>query len=49
MDYYSKCAVGVFWGIEPWNVEPEDWTKEDVERAEIYCQEKMIDAIEYWS
>ncbi len=48
MDRYTACLLGWFFGMEPKDVVKKDWTQEEIDKAQAYCERKHVDPIYYW-
>jgi len=48
VDRYTACLLGWFFGMEPKDVVKKDWTQEEIDKAQAYCERKHVDPIYYW-
>jgi len=48
MDTYTICLLAWYFGMTPKDVTKRDWTQEDIDKAQAYCEKKHTDPIEYW-
>ena len=47
MDFYTICLLAWYFGMAPGKVESLTWTQDEIDRAQAYCEKKMMDPVDY--
>ena len=47
MDWYTICLLAWFFGLETDKVQTLEWTQEEIDKAQAYCEQKHADPIAY--
>ena len=48
LDWYQICLLAWYFGICPNEVIEQEWSQEDIDKAQAYFEKQHIDPIEYW-
>ena len=48
MDRYTICLLAWFFGTDTDKVEQSEWTQEEIDKAQAYCEKMHADPIAYY-